>query len=400
MRIPAWCDRILRKGSNVRQLTYNSAPLKFSDHRPVYATFEATISFVNEEIKEKLSQEIYASRRDAVGTKYSNHLLDDDESDDDLIGYDPIAPGLPPASSDMRKWWLDHGTPAKSTVKPPGDNYEINTSKRTGNPFTPTSEKDWVKKEAPAPPPARGTNSTPRPQPEQSSVLPPPDPPIGALRRQGTDSSVSSRGTQLRKLPPPYDPATLPPLGNQVLPPPLVKTRDIPPPLQPSRGTPTTSIATPTTPPFTATSRIPSQPLHRSPSISSIGSKAPPPKPKKPTSLAGASVDNTSPQSFKSVRESVDDERVLSVAARIRGVELAGDSGAPAKRTVSNPIPGSTSSTSSVSANRSLSTAAKRNGELENTDRPPLPQRKPTGNLMDEGDAGGLSGWKPLAPGK
>lgn len=25
------------------------------------------------------------------------------------MGYDSIAPDLPPASSDRRKWWLDHG---------------------------------------------------------------------------------------------------------------------------------------------------------------------------------------------------------------------------------------------------------------------------------------------------
>ncbi|KAK6528858.1 inositol polyphosphate 5-phosphatase, variant 2 [Orbilia ellipsospora] len=97
LRIPAWCDRILRKGSNVRQLTYNSAPLKFSDHRPVYATFEATIQFINEEVKERLSQQIYASRRDSVGAKFTGtstpNLLDDDESEEELVGYDPIAPG-------------------------------------------------------------------------------------------------------------------------------------------------------------------------------------------------------------------------------------------------------------------------------------------------------------------
>lgn len=33
----------------------------------------------------------------------------DDEDEDDLIGYDSIEPGLPPASSDRRKWWLDNG---------------------------------------------------------------------------------------------------------------------------------------------------------------------------------------------------------------------------------------------------------------------------------------------------
>ncbi|KAK6534596.1 inositol polyphosphate 5-phosphatase [Arthrobotrys megalospora] len=422
LRIPAWCDRILRKGSNVRQLTYNSAPLKFSDHRPVYATFEATIQFINEEVKEKLSQQIYASRRDSVGYKNSStpNLLDTDESEEDLLGYDPIAPGLPPASTDMRKWWLDHGVPAKSTVRPPGDNYELNTAKMMGNPFAATVEKDWVKKEAPAPPPARGTapkissgQSSASPTPPPHEVFPPPP-----LRRTTTSSTVSStvssstRGTALRKLPPPYDPMALPPLGNQILPPPpapSVKHREVLPPpsaLQPTRSSATTSVATPTTPPFTATSRVqpvPPQPLSRSPSISSTSTtRAPPPKPKKPSSLAGSTVE-TSPQSFKSARDTVDDERLMSVAARIRGMEVGDGAGGSTvmKRAVSNPVGGV--GAGAVSGVRSVSVASRRNGNLSEDGGkppPPLPQRRQApGNLMDEvGD--GVSGWQPLTPGR
>ncbi|KAK6361930.1 inositol polyphosphate 5-phosphatase [Orbilia blumenaviensis] len=416
LRIPAWCDRILRKGSNVRQLTYNSAPLKFSDHRPVYATFEATIQFINEEVKEKLSQQIYASRRDSALHKNSStpNLLDEDESEEDLIGYDPIAPGLPPASTDMRKWWLDHGVPAKSTVRPPGDNYELNTTRRMGNPFAATAEKDWVKKEAPAPPPARGT--TPKIPSGQSSASPTPPPQEAfppPLRRTTTSSSTvsysSTRGPALRKLPPPYDPHALPALGNPILPPPPapgVKQREVfpPPILHPTRSTTTTSVATPTTPPFMATSRVqpvPPQPLSRSPSISSTSTRAPPPKPKKPSSLAGSTVE-TSPQSFKSARDGVDDEPVMSVAARIRGMEIGEGSGSTVmKRTVSNPVGGAVPN--AVSGIRSVSAASRRNGNLSEDGAkppPPLPQRRQgPGNLMDEA-AGGVSGWQPLTPGR
>ncbi|KAF3906420.1 Synaptojanin-1 [Dactylellina cionopaga] len=403
MRIPAWCDRILRKGSNVRQLTYGTSPLKFSDHRPVYATFEATIQFIDEEVKEKLSQQIYASRRDSAGTKYvpTPNLLDEDDSEEDLIAYDPIAPGLPPASTDTRKWWLDHGAPAKSTAKSPGDNYEINT-KIMGNPFAPTTEKDWVKKEAPAPPPARGTSGTPKLPSGQNSVTPSPPPefvPPPVLRRTETSSSVSSRSsTTLRKLPPPYDPATLPPLGHQILPPPPApqkqrEAREIlppPPALQPTRSITTTSVAMTSTPPYTASSRAPPQPLSRSPSIVSSG-KAPPPKPKKPQSLAGSSTIDTSPQSFKSAREGIDEEPVLSVAARVRGMGM-GDSGDSTmmKRTVSNPI--GSGSGENGGGGRSVSAAS---------NRPPLPQRRQmTGNLMDEGPTDSVNDWKPLKPAK
>ena len=106
-RIPAWCDRILRKGDNLRQINYNTAPLRFSDHRPVYATFQCTISMIDESLKESLVRDIYRKRRkeiaDTRATTKSNEV-----DDEELLGYESIAPGLPPASSDHRKWWLDN----------------------------------------------------------------------------------------------------------------------------------------------------------------------------------------------------------------------------------------------------------------------------------------------------
>jgi hypothetical protein len=113
-RIPAWCDRVLWKGDNLRQIQYNTAPLRFSDHRPVYATFECTVNVIDEAVKDKLTRELYNKRRYEAGsgTMVSSpketpvHVHDDDN---DLLEYDSIAPGLPAASSDRRKWWLDNG---------------------------------------------------------------------------------------------------------------------------------------------------------------------------------------------------------------------------------------------------------------------------------------------------
>lgn len=98
---------MLRKGDNLRQTNYNIAPLRFSDHRPVYATFQCTINAVNESVKDAISHEVYEKRRSEVGEITANSKSIEND-DDDLIGYDSIAPGLPPASSDRRKWWLDN----------------------------------------------------------------------------------------------------------------------------------------------------------------------------------------------------------------------------------------------------------------------------------------------------
>ncbi|KAL6709684.1 Inositol-1,4,5-trisphosphate 5-phosphatase 1 [Coniothyrium glycines] len=164
-RIPAWCDRVLRKGDNIRQIHYDAAPLRFSDHRPVYATFQVLVQRVDEKKKEALKATLYKQRREVVGnTRAAGHLGDGDTDDEDLLGYDSIEPGLPPASSDRRKWWLDNGLPAKARVQPPSNDHIPNPN-RPSNPFTPSPEPDWVdvrklssnRNGPPQPPPARGS---------------------------------------------------------------------------------------------------------------------------------------------------------------------------------------------------------------------------------------------------
>ncbi len=108
-RIPAWCDRVLYKGDNLRQLSYNTAPLRFSDHRPVYADFQCTIQVVDEVLKDEISRRLYEKRRLEVSDGNERTERVDSDDDDDTTGYDSVAPGLPPASSDRRKWWLDNG---------------------------------------------------------------------------------------------------------------------------------------------------------------------------------------------------------------------------------------------------------------------------------------------------
>ncbi|KAL9639883.1 MAG: hypothetical protein Q9164_000631 [Protoblastenia rupestris] len=141
-RIPAWCDRVLRKGDMLKQISYATAPLRFSDHRPVYATFQCMINVIDEQKKEELSQRIYAQRRAVVGDATANGRNGDVDYED-LTGYEAISPELPPASSDRRKWWLDGGLPARSDLQVSEGKPSLN-DRRPRNPFTPTSEPDWV----------------------------------------------------------------------------------------------------------------------------------------------------------------------------------------------------------------------------------------------------------------
>ncbi|CEN60126.1 hypothetical protein ASPCAL02567 [Aspergillus calidoustus] len=143
-RIPAWCDRILWKGPDLRQLNYNVANLRLSDHRPVWASFKCTISVVDEIQKETLRQDLYAQQWGAA------HVLEAptqpvriNNGSGDLISIEPIATGLPPPSSDQRKWWLDNGAPVKSSIRPPTKDYTLDVH-RTSNPFSARESPNWV----------------------------------------------------------------------------------------------------------------------------------------------------------------------------------------------------------------------------------------------------------------
>ncbi|KAH6634362.1 SacI homology domain-containing protein [Chaetomium sp. MPI-SDFR-AT-0129] len=288
-RIPAWTDRILRKGTNLRQLAYNSAPLRFSDHRPVYAAFECMVNIVNETLRDKISREVYERRKAEVGGDTAN-LINTESDDEDLIGYDAIEPGLPPASSDRQKWWLDNGKMAKSSISPPKPDHPssqvILNPKRPTNPHVPTDEPDWV--------------SVPRSESRLSSFSSMSSSPYEHVGHSTLLSSSASSSAP-RKLPPPYDPSALPSKigrmqigednksshGDGVPPPP-------PPRRQTGMGTPAaTSSPTPSAPQNR-------KPVNKITAASSVGpglglapaqeqptkQKAAPPVAKKPAHLA------------------------------------------------------------------------------------------------------------------
>lgn len=285
-RIPAWTDRILRKGPNLRQLAYNCAPLRFSDHRPVYALFDCQVSLVNEAVRDKISHEVYLKRKADVGDSTANVNTEDTE-DEDLIGYDAIEPGLPPASSDRQKWWLDNGKLAQSSITAPkpmdGSTSTILNPNRAPNPFTPSDEPDWV--------------TVPRAESRLSSYSSMSTSPYEHINHStflpSLSSSVSSTPPQ-RRLPPPYDPSALParvgrPMMNeeqQQQHQPLQFKKIEAPPAPPPRRSATHNLYFPPPPNQTPV-----------PSVGSVTRKpAPAPPPPRPASAASSAASQKTPK--------------------------------------------------------------------------------------------------------
>ena len=194
-RIPAWTDRILykidsTKGTDARQTEYNSVMnLRFSDHRPVYSTFDVKVRVIDDDRKSSLLKQLYAKRN-----RQLNEDIDDaDESSDELdevIGYQSIAPGLPPASSDKRKWWIDGDKPVASRIQPPEPGMKLNPN-RNANPWREGGEDDWVmvdkeKSKPELPAPRKGGKTTIQDADECSTRTPPPKPPPSRGSNTGT----------------------------------------------------------------------------------------------------------------------------------------------------------------------------------------------------------------------
>lgn len=343
-RIPAWCDRVLRKGTNLKQINYDAAPLYFSDHRPVYATFVCKVSVVDEKTKAALSEELYDKRKAAVAGATANAKNDDSEAED-LLGYESIAPGLPPASSDRRRWWLDNGVPARSSLQAPGNDMVPNPN-RPSNPWTSSDQPDWIS----------GSGSATSPTLKSPPLLP-------------------SRDNSARKVAPSIDAARM-------------AVRNVSngstAPNSPSRNISMSSIQSTTSNDQRKAPPVPRKP----PSLSSSNGNALSPttsrdtvKPSQPSTSAG--VTTSSPIWRVPVSS-----RTFPPSSSTAGSAMANT---PATVRSSQTFPIRSNGNAKISRTPTKST----NNLMDDTP-PRLPTRTGMG-LMDS-DEGGVSGWAPLKP--
>ena len=444
-RIPAWTDRILRRGANIRQTSYDSAPLRFSDHRPVFATFDCIVNIVDEGMRDKISRAIYAKRKAEVGDSTAN-VKTEDTDDEELMGYDAIEPGLPPASSDRQKWWLDNGKMARSTVQPPRVSASTHSAvlnpNRPGNPFVPTEEPDWVTvPRAESRQSVSSMSSSPYEHINHSIVIPP---------------SASSQTA--RKLPPAVDASSVPvKIGRASTVwdpnPGRAKREETPPPPPPRRQTGATAASAPApakapaplpgalaskaatmpVPPPKKTSQkvVPTPPPPRPASTSSAASqktppvktKAAPPVAKKPAHLSSLSP-SSSPKPQPSQEFSVA-PRAMSpgrAAVSLRGVAskyAVGRDGSPAKGEGEDeppPKPPRRTATEAGPPRKPVPAGAVGLAGMTTADnRPKPPVRKPnvpnkpalarggtrqTVDLLGDDANGSINGWETLKPTK
>ncbi|ODV96001.1 hypothetical protein PACTADRAFT_40792, partial [Pachysolen tannophilus NRRL Y-2460] len=86
-RVPSWTDRVIYYGKNLHQLNYNSCEtIMFSDHRPVYGTFEAKVKIIDQALRHKIKHELYMNYKGAHKDELNSGSLIDLE---DLEGSSP-----------------------------------------------------------------------------------------------------------------------------------------------------------------------------------------------------------------------------------------------------------------------------------------------------------------------
>ncbi|KAI8139943.1 Endonuclease/exonuclease/phosphatase [Fennellomyces sp. T-0311] len=128
-RVPGWTDRVLYKGRDLKLVQYSRAELYTSDHRPVFALFEADIVTLDHDAKARLQKELYQKSLDNIivdappelprrrtPTPPSRPTVNQNPPVDSLIDLDPITPIMPRPSTELSNWW-ENGDPLPRSNK-------------------------------------------------------------------------------------------------------------------------------------------------------------------------------------------------------------------------------------------------------------------------------------------
>lgn len=154
-RIPAWTDRILSMSQRKKIIGefYDCIEaVNFSDHRPVVALFRITVDIIDENIRRNIAVGIYESYRKNMGGAINDLFIANNNLS--FLTNEIDERGLPPPSSEIHKWWLEGGYPAKIQIlqlienpeTPEGDRKIINP-RRPNNPFALTMEPEFITKD-------------------------------------------------------------------------------------------------------------------------------------------------------------------------------------------------------------------------------------------------------------
>jgi SacI homology domain/Endonuclease/Exonuclease/phosphatase family len=444
-RIPAWTDRILFKvnqqilqqgddlGTKLKQVEYESVmQMRFSDHRPVYSVFEMGVRVIDEAKKDELIKKLYRRRAKEVKSRIRDDGTEEENEEgsdiEELMGYQSIQEGLPPASSDRRKWWLDGEKGASSRLEPPRPGMKLNAN-RAGNPWKDGTDDtdDWVQVERPSvgsdaqsiksvsamsqkekvkpePPPSRGTSGRSRP-------VPPPWEGDRTASPNTTSTATTAPGTENASTPPPPPPsrAALAERGRTPSTTSVMSTNSVskkPPPPKPTKPSALTGTASPA-----ASPALP----ERHPSVSAMSiamvdndynDDRPPPLPKRMNTASTTASTTASMVSASSNQNSGEREKepVLRklpppLVQPRRVSKLQGE--APGSGVGGRSREGSVSSTRSAGSGRSVGGAG--GGGVDGMEeRPPVlpPRRAPTDmGLMDrEDEEGRMGGYEVLRP--
>lgn len=373
----------------------------------MYAAYECKVSIVDEDHREAISKSLYERRKADVGDVTAHAGEGEDTEDEDLIGYASIEPGLPPASSDRQKWWLDNKQPARAHVPVPngrdGQAMALNPN-RGSNPFGHSDEPDWI--------------TVPRSS-SQVSLSSLSSSPYEKVSLPSIMSS-SSANTGPRRMPPTFDQASLPAVAGRMN---LGSERGgrgpqegsgTPPPPPPRRQTAGMGPGPATGSEFagaglnrTATQPLPI-PLRPTSAASSNGSQlsqqlragnAPPPVARKPAHLATAST--PSPTSSRRFNDGSDGFQPPLPARTPTGMST--DS-SKARKPVLPPKQGASAGASTRGQPGAIGLPGMTNRAPSMSGRKPTaPERalqQPAVDLLDSLEEGGqaMGGWETLQP--